>query len=488
MKEKNNRLKIGQLAERSGVSPSTIKHYVNEGLLPKPVKTSPNMAYYDESMVDKIRIIKRLQREKFLPLDVIRLLIDSGEALDEELELSRAVLKSSGGGPAPVSVKESRIEKKTGVPLETIRLLEKKGLVQPVTREGTRFYDESDLKIIEIIGFRTEMGIPVDYSIRMMEIYREAIGSAAREDIRLFARSFMGDIPTRQAIKFMTEVDDTMDTFILLIKNRIFRSMGEGAIRELGRIPEELRLLNILPVKGNFLPKNSPREPVPATLYHILRGEYGAALELEGNDDPDEMSHERRALNLLTRILAEGRSGSTGTVTERIEEYLSDARNRPLYSALAILSHFYAVARAPGLSEPIFHSKKILHLIGNMRSSEEENFLIRIVTDYINGAAHCILPGVIDTRDDGIAILRNLNAEITGSLQLDRELPPWLKKTVRYELIPAIRLRVNRLLALVLLSQGEREEALGHLGTIVREGDPESELSRWARMAMLENE
>ena len=42
-------LKISELAERSGVPVATVRHYLREGLLPEPVKTSRNMAYYPPS-------------------------------------------------------------------------------------------------------------------------------------------------------------------------------------------------------------------------------------------------------------------------------------------------------------------------------------------------------------------------------------------------------------------------------------------------------
>ena len=65
--QKDRLLRIGQLANMAGVSAPTIKHYVKEGLLPRPVKTSRNMAYYDESCVERINLIKRIQKERFLP-------------------------------------------------------------------------------------------------------------------------------------------------------------------------------------------------------------------------------------------------------------------------------------------------------------------------------------------------------------------------------------------------------------------------------------
>ena len=76
-----------QLAEASGVSAATIKHYLREGLLPEPVKTSRNMAYYPPEFVERIRLIKQLQEERFMPLKVI------SDLLDEDPERARALVE-----------------------------------------------------------------------------------------------------------------------------------------------------------------------------------------------------------------------------------------------------------------------------------------------------------------------------------------------------------------------------------------------------------
>ena len=77
---------MGELAEASGVPAPTIKHYLREGLLPEPVKTSRNMAYYPPEFVDRIRLIKQLQEERFMPLKAIK------SVLDEDPERARALL------------------------------------------------------------------------------------------------------------------------------------------------------------------------------------------------------------------------------------------------------------------------------------------------------------------------------------------------------------------------------------------------------------
>lgn len=72
-------LRVGELSRRTGVSTSAINYYVREGLLPPPLKTAPNMAYYDPGYVDMINSIKIFQREKGMRLTEIRDLLDRGE-------------------------------------------------------------------------------------------------------------------------------------------------------------------------------------------------------------------------------------------------------------------------------------------------------------------------------------------------------------------------------------------------------------------------
>ena len=78
-------LRMGELVEASGVPAPTIKHYLREGLLPEPVKTSRNMAYYPPEFVDRIRLIKRLQEERFMPLKAIKGVLDEGTDRAEAL-------------------------------------------------------------------------------------------------------------------------------------------------------------------------------------------------------------------------------------------------------------------------------------------------------------------------------------------------------------------------------------------------------------------
>ena len=69
-------IKMKDLSEATGVVKPTIRYYISQGLLPKPHKINKNMAYYDECCVGLLQIIKKFQKEYFLPLDVIKKAID----------------------------------------------------------------------------------------------------------------------------------------------------------------------------------------------------------------------------------------------------------------------------------------------------------------------------------------------------------------------------------------------------------------------------
>ena len=90
-------LKMKDLVNATGVPKATILHYLREGLLPEPVKTSTNMAYYDQLSVSRIRLIRQLQRHHRLKLSEIRRVL--AESIDEEELSMRASLNELIFGP-----------------------------------------------------------------------------------------------------------------------------------------------------------------------------------------------------------------------------------------------------------------------------------------------------------------------------------------------------------------------------------------------------
>lgn len=54
-------MRIGEVAERSGVSTPTIRYYEEVGLLPKPERTTSGYRHYDDSAVARLSFIRAAQ-------------------------------------------------------------------------------------------------------------------------------------------------------------------------------------------------------------------------------------------------------------------------------------------------------------------------------------------------------------------------------------------------------------------------------------------
>lgn len=70
MPDTQPRYALTELADLAGVTPRTVRFYLSQGLLPSPGTTGPGVKYGEEHL-DRLRLIRRLQREH-LPLADIR--------------------------------------------------------------------------------------------------------------------------------------------------------------------------------------------------------------------------------------------------------------------------------------------------------------------------------------------------------------------------------------------------------------------------------
>jgi DNA-binding transcriptional MerR regulator len=178
-------LKMSELSEQSGVSAGTIKHYLREGLLPEPVRTSRNMAYYPPEYVERIRLIKRLQEDRFMPLRVIK---------DQIVE--RAVEQRES---ERVSAAEAR--RRYELPRHVLDRLAELGVLTP----SARGYDADDVKIIEAIsrfragGYDEQLGFTVFDTLR----YRDALEPLVREEVRTLLDRLAGEVEVERAVEII---------------------------------------------------------------------------------------------------------------------------------------------------------------------------------------------------------------------------------------------------------------------------------------------
>jgi DNA-binding transcriptional MerR regulator len=194
-------LRMGELAEASGVPAPTIKHYLREGLLPEPVKTSRNMAYYPPEFVDRIRLIKRLQEERFMPLKAIKTVLDEDpERAGAMLELEDRILdRALAGERARTSAAEVR--ERYGVPKEVLDRLEELEILSP----NSRGYSPSDITIIEAIsrfragGYDEQIGFTVYDTLR----YKTAVEELVREEVDIVMNRLAGEVSPERVVEML---------------------------------------------------------------------------------------------------------------------------------------------------------------------------------------------------------------------------------------------------------------------------------------------
>jgi DNA-binding transcriptional MerR regulator len=198
-------LKMSELAERSGISAGTIKHYLREGLLgpgDDVVRTSRNMAYYPAEYVARLQLIKRLQEERFMPLRVIRDLLDEGpERMARVVELEDRILERAAQASEVGRVSRARVMEAYDLPAEVLDRLEEIGILTP-TRRG---YDADDVAIIVAMsrfragGYEEAIGFTVYDTLR----YRDALVPLVEEEVQLLRDRLAGRVDPERAVELI---------------------------------------------------------------------------------------------------------------------------------------------------------------------------------------------------------------------------------------------------------------------------------------------
>jgi len=215
----NGLLKMKELAEASGVSAGTIKHYLREGLLPEPVKTSRNMAYYPPEFVERIRLIKQLQEERFMPLRVIKSMLDDDpERARALVELEDRILERALAGEQP-RVSAAELRRRYEIPQEVLERLAELGILTPTGRG----YGPRDVEIVEAIGrFRAggydeRIGFTVYDTVR----YKRALEELVREEVQMLLERLAGEMDPDRAVELIAAGAEPLNDLIAALHQKL---------------------------------------------------------------------------------------------------------------------------------------------------------------------------------------------------------------------------------------------------------------------------
>jgi DNA-binding transcriptional MerR regulator len=227
-------MRMKQLSAEAGVPKGTIQFYIQEGLVPPPMKTHPNMAYYNHTHLNAIRLVRELQAKRFLPLSVIKRVMDAGIehlSIDEMrtlVELDGKLFQNLKESPPVKPVTENALSGRTGVSPEEIRGLEQIGVLHPVRKGRHEYFEEDDIRLVECwarlrkAGFNEALG----FGPSILKVHMELLDLLVREEARILTSRVTGKIPLQELSSMVEEATAILNTIIgVLHKKLILRTV-----------------------------------------------------------------------------------------------------------------------------------------------------------------------------------------------------------------------------------------------------------------------
>jgi DNA-binding transcriptional MerR regulator len=187
------------LVRETGLPRETIHFYMQQGLLPRPLKTGRNTALYGPEHLERLRRIRELQEQQFLPLKAIRAVLDDTAEegfTPEQEDLVRRVRATLAGwtsdqqratvaiaGFVPGRVSRQELRELIGAELITVQ-----------GNSGRGSVSEDDAVILECWAQLKEAGLGPRQGVSPAElrVYDEAMQRLLTREARMALRAYAG--------------------------------------------------------------------------------------------------------------------------------------------------------------------------------------------------------------------------------------------------------------------------------------------------------
>jgi DNA-binding transcriptional MerR regulator len=188
-------LRMKDLCDLTGLPRQAIHFYIQQGLLPPGHKTGRNMAFYGDEHVERLRLVKKLQHERFLPLKAIKALLDDQDSAFSPAQRSfllgvkqRFVHLGEGhlGQGQRAAIDADELIARLGIPRADLdRAIEIGVIGARQSEDGRTLIAEGDAWILQgwaeilRLGFATELGIKVDDVSLIQEVVQDLFNREA---------------------------------------------------------------------------------------------------------------------------------------------------------------------------------------------------------------------------------------------------------------------------------------------------------------------
>jgi AcrR family transcriptional regulator len=245
-------MKISELEKFSGVPRSTIHHYVNLGLLHRPLKTGHTMAHYDHTHIKRLEAIQRIKLDYLKTAKTSRIPLDY---IKHKLRQSYSLVKMGDGeGKAGSGNNEIKGQKKKEEIIEaTLKLYANRGYYLTNIRDITKAAGISSPTFYRYFKDKRELFVEtIEYVVKNFK-KRTRKSLKGEKDLtrrsRIMFETFYTDYPK------IGEILNQLRSGVIIGDpwakdrlSRLYREMMENLIKELTRAIENGIIRPINPV------------------------------------------------------------------------------------------------------------------------------------------------------------------------------------------------------------------------------------------------
>jgi DNA-binding transcriptional MerR regulator len=160
------------------------------------------MAWYAPELVERVKLIKRLQEERFMPLRLIRGVIDGDpERIRSLVELEDRILEHAAAAQDGERMSAAEAQRRFDLPPNVLQRLAELEVLSPTSRG----YDADDVAIMKAIsrfragGYDEALGFTVYDTLR----YREALAPLVEEEVRTLLDRLAGEVEPERAVEII---------------------------------------------------------------------------------------------------------------------------------------------------------------------------------------------------------------------------------------------------------------------------------------------
>ena len=244
-------MKIRDLVQRTQVSKETVHYYIREGLLPKPRKRGKNIADYEDSHVEAIRLIKELQDRYFLPLAVIKNILKRQRKSSEGkslLSLRREYFQPVDQLLPHEIDGEEAFRKATGLGRSWLAKMEEWGIINPEARSGRKIYSQDDITLGKLVVEMDEIGIGVKdgFDAEALKHYRDMFREIVVMSHKYYFEATLGKLSPEEFSQRIVQGREIMSAFFY----HLYRKLSREEYRRILKLMEAEAKISEAPTRS----------------------------------------------------------------------------------------------------------------------------------------------------------------------------------------------------------------------------------------------